>query len=823
MILAYRQRLGLTQQQLAGRSGLSARMVRDLESNRVTTPRPRSLRQLAAALELSAEEIAGLGPPVLRVGVLGPLTVTRGGQRVTVENAEARRMLARLALHTNAFLPFDEAPGKDVESARELSRQLGAEALHVKEDGCLLHIDRGSVDATRFIDLLEAGDVAEALRCWRGPIAAELSGDPLAKDLGRRRVAAAIACARADGTGAHRDLIAEVAAAEPLHEPLHAELMLALGRAGDRAAALRAYATISRRLATELDVTPGDRLAAAYRQLSDPLRAWVTPAQLPRVPEGIVARPELTAALDAATGVCVVTGPAGSGKSTAVLDWAHRVRESFPDGQLYVVLGLQKHPERAVLGALGVPGELIPADPAALYRSVLADRKVLVVLDDACSAAQVRPLVPGGAGCRTVVISREPLPELLATEAAVQVTVGPLTPGQAHELLVRRLGSQRVAAEADAVSRFLAGCGGSPLVVAAAAARAATMPSAPLCTVLTAAHTGHDPDLQTGLAAARHLDPHRPPLPAVEEVHTAEDARAWFTAEHDALLAGLGRAVADGRDGDIRRLAWLLRDHLDRGGHWLSWLAVEQAALAAAVRQHDDEGQATVLRNLGEACMRLGRDSDAAGHFRRAAQLSLALGDRTGQAHTLLASAPLSPPGEELRQTLAALALFRRAGSAVFEARALASVGSAHVRLGRHVAALAHFRRALELNDGLDDPAGRAAMWAGVGGVHRRMGEHTEAARCLTRSLESHHAAGDLLAEATVRAELGDVHHATGRRQAAATAWRAAAAALDRLGHPDAARVRSRLTAHRVRRRPASDRQLRAAVPTRDPDGPAAH
>ncbi|GAA2554799.1 hypothetical protein GCM10010435_26630 [Winogradskya consettensis] len=823
LILAYRQRLGLTQEQLAGRSGLSARMVRDLESNRVTTPRARSLRQLAAALELSAEEIAGLGPPVLRIGVLGPLVVTRGGQQVTVENEDSRRMLARLALRPNAFLPFDEAAAKDEENAQELSRKLGPGVLHVEQDGCLLHVEREGVDAARFVDLLEAGDAAQALRCWRGPIAVELGGDALAKDLGRRRVAAAIACARADDTDVHRDLIAEVAAAEPLHEPLHAELMLALGRAGDRAGALRAYGRISRRLAAELDVAPGDRLAAAHRQVSDPLRAWVTPAQLPRVPEGIVARPELSAALDAGAEVCVVTGPEGIGKSTAVLDWAHRVKTSFPDGQIYVALGHQVAPERAVLGALGVPAELIPANAAALYRSVLAGRKVLVVLDGATSAAQVRPLLPGGAGCRTVVTSREPLPELLATETAGLVTVGPLTPGEAHEVLVRRVGARRVAAEAGVVSRFLAGCGGSPLVIAAAAARAATMASAPLCTVLTTAPARHGPDLRTGLAAARHLDPHRAPLPAVEEVHTADEARAWFAAEHDTLLAGLGRAVTAGRDGDIRGLAWLLRDHLDRGGHWSSWLAVEQAALAAAVRQHDEAGQATVLRNLGEACARLGRDDEAAGCFRRATQLSLALGDGIGQAHTLLVSAPLSPPREALEQTLTALGLFRRAGSAVFEARALAGVGGANARLGRHVAALAHFHRALALNDGLDDPAGRAAMLAGIGGVHRRMGDYTEAARCLTRALEAHHAAGDLLAEATVRAELGDVHHATGRRQAAATAWRAAAAALDRLGHPDGARIRSRLTAHRVRRRPATDRQLRAAVPASDPDGPAAH
>src|SRR5690606_19974494 len=182
----------------------------------------------------------------------------------------------------------------------------------------------------------------------------------------------------------------------------------------------------------------------------------------------------------------LVTGPAGVGKTAFALRLAHAARDRYLDGQLYVDLrgfapsGTPMPPAEAVrlfLDALQVPPQRIPDGLDAqvgLYRSLLADRRMLVVLDNARDAEQVRPLVPGAPGCATVITSRNRLPGLVAALAAYPLPLTVLPPAEARHVLAARLGAARVAAEPDAVDALTASCGGLPLALAVVAARAAT-------------------------------------------------------------------------------------------------------------------------------------------------------------------------------------------------------------------------------------------------------------------------------------------------------------------------------------------------------------
>ncbi|MEV6584101.1 helix-turn-helix domain-containing protein [Streptomyces sp. NPDC051582] len=216
------------------------------------------------------------------------------------------------------------------------------------------------------------------------------------------------------------------------------------------------------------------------------------PDLLPRAPRGFHGRAaELAVLSRAAAGeapVCLVIGPAGVGKTALVLQWAHHSRDDFPDGRLYADLrgfGDTGEPAlmevlREFLPALGVPLHRIPESAngaAALFRSLAADRRLLVVLDNARDSEQVRPLLPGGRHCVTVVTSRHRLPGLIVTDTARPVAVDVLAPQDGTMLLATVLGTQRVRAEPAAARRLAELCGGLPLALRVAAARLAQRPA----------------------------------------------------------------------------------------------------------------------------------------------------------------------------------------------------------------------------------------------------------------------------------------------------------------------------------------------------------
>lgn len=233
--------------------------------------------------------------------------------------------------------------------------------------------------------------------------------------------------------------------------------------------------------------------------------------------------------------ITVISGTAGVGKTTLAVHWAHQVAEYFPDGQLHVDLrgfdpaGSPVPPGQAIrgfLGALGVPAVQIPGsqeEQASLYRSLLAGKRFLVVLDNARDEQQVRPLLPGGPGSMTVVTSRNPLAGLVASHGAQSITLDVLTDGEARDLLARRLGSERLAAEPTAVAELIGHCANLPLALAIIAARAETSSRLPLA----------------GLAA--ELRDSRRRLDTLDMADITVSVRHVFGSSYDALSGEAGR------------------------------------------------------------------------------------------------------------------------------------------------------------------------------------------------------------------------------------------------------------------------------------------
>ncbi|MFI1678086.1 BTAD domain-containing putative transcriptional regulator [Streptomyces sp. NPDC020607] len=305
--------------------------------------------------------------------------------------------------------------------------------------------------------------------------------------------------------GCHAEAVSEITAltaAHPLRERLRELLMLALYRSGRQAEALAVYADTCRLLADELGVAPRPSLVELQEgilradptlgELSDPVgepeAVQVRPAQLPATVPDFTGRAsfvdELCTVLASAEGrsmpVLALAGIAGVGKTTLAVEAAHRARASFPDGQLYVDLqgaGPRPAEPEAVLGAflraLGMPDAVIPdsvGERAALYRSILDGRRVLVLLDNARDAAQVRPLLVGAEGCGVLVTSRVRMVDL---EGAHLVDLDVMSPAEALLLFSKVVGEERVASEREAALDVVAACGFLPLGMRIAASRLA--------------------------------------------------------------------------------------------------------------------------------------------------------------------------------------------------------------------------------------------------------------------------------------------------------------------------------------------------------------
>ncbi|MET9228740.1 AfsR/SARP family transcriptional regulator [Lentzea sp. NPDC003310] len=444
--------------------------------------------------------------------VLGPLEVLRDGVPVAVPAGRCRVLLATLLLRPNRFVSVDElverlwdgapptidrAPKTLQMVVRRLRLALGeANCVRTATGGYLADVDPDRLDLTRFRRLAAEGEFAAALAHWRGEVASDVASahlhredaPPLVEErlvVHGRRVEADLARGRG---AALVDELRELTAEHPLREGFWAQLVQALHQAGRPGEALVAYERIRARLDEELGVEPGQPLRDLHARV---LGRETVPRQLPAVPAHFAGRAAELARLNrvatggAAVVITAIGGTAGIGKTALAARWAHAVADRFPDGLLHADLrGVDRPADPAevlagFLGAFGVTGGRVPVDlpeRAALYRSVVADRRVLVLLDNARDVEQVRPLLPAGRGCLVVVTSRNRFTGLVVREGAVPVTLGPLPDEDAVAVLTAHLGAERVAAEPEAVADLVAFCGGLPLALAVAASRAAGDP-----------------------------------------------------------------------------------------------------------------------------------------------------------------------------------------------------------------------------------------------------------------------------------------------------------------------------------------------------------
>ncbi|MDU0292303.1 AfsR/SARP family transcriptional regulator [Saccharothrix longispora] len=467
----------------------------------------------------------------MEFGLLGAVRAVHDGRVLPVGGARARFVLATLLLNgdrpTRADVLvealWDRPPPTAraqlhnvVSKLRAALRTAGADPVESHPGGYLLSLDGHRLDLADFRRAASRGaraaaagrhdeaatELAAALALWRGPALADVPDEQAVEvraALHEERLAVVEAKLRADlalgrPDAVLRDVTPELAE-HPFREGLWETRVRALVAAGRRADALAACRRVRRTFADELGIEPGPGLRALEQDVlrgEEPARAArhdLPPRELPLPIGRLTGRDEPLRRIgrllrdDGASPVVLLVGRGGVGKSALAVTAAHQAVPCFPDGQLHVDLGgsgpRPADPHLVVgraLRALGVDGGAVPQDPdrrLGLYRSLLADRRVLLVLDDAHSERQVRPLLPGTAGCRVLVTSRGRLGALVGVE---RVEVPVLDAHAAVELFAHVLGRERFAAEPDAARAVVAACANLPLAVVVAAGRLAVQP-----------------------------------------------------------------------------------------------------------------------------------------------------------------------------------------------------------------------------------------------------------------------------------------------------------------------------------------------------------
>ncbi|PPK68953.1 tetratricopeptide repeat protein [Actinokineospora auranticolor] len=878
LLRSHRTRVGLTQQQLAERSGVSIRALRYIERGAVGMPRADSLRRLAAALGVTPEALADgaarpakpVRPQALGLGLLGSFTVAQGGREVPVGALKQRCLLALLALHPNQPVsraeiidvlwgddPPDSCQGLIHTYASRLRKLLteaskrNAEVLRATQAGYRLAVKPDQLDSLRFEDLarqaklvraVDADTAAdlfdEALALWRGPVLADLPaglrGHPAAVALAARR--REVATAHADvalALGRYDRVVAVIrhlAHEEPLHEGLHARLMLGLAGGGEQAEALRVFADIRARLDDELGVEPGLEIQDAHlRVLRDrpapppPLPEPVAqrpPAQLPAETPGFVGRAATLAGLDdlldrvdGSPGVVIValSGTAGVGKTALALRWAHRARDRFPDGQLAVNLhgyapGMPLTTQEVLvrfLHALGVAPERVPLDPdeaAGLYRTLLTGKRVLVMLDNAAAAEQVRPLLPGSSGCLVLVTSRDRLTGLTAQDGAHQIPLDVLDPGEAIDLLGRLVGVGRMRREPDAAAEMASICGHLPLALRIAGANLAIRP---LVSIADYTRELRERGRMTGLTVAGDESGAVRAAFDLSYEKLVPAARRLFRllglvpgADVDAAAAGTLSGLPPG---DVTRLLRvldhgnLIREH-SRGRYTFHDLLREYASGRSALEDAETERTEAVvalfdhylseIETHSSVLWRVGALPEHGAEERAIAWLDAERGNLVAAA-TAASGLDLHRYAwrfaEALRQYFwnrghgadglvvgqAALAAARATRDLDAEASVHDLLGLIHTNLSDYVAAIESHRWALELSQSTGNRIVEAAALHNLGRAHSQLGQPAQASAFYEQALELNRVIGNRFGEAGALNYLGGTALSLGRPQQA--------------------------------------------------------
>ncbi|WP_280891317.1 BTAD domain-containing putative transcriptional regulator [Streptomyces sp. LBL] len=642
--------------------------------------------------------------------------------------------------------------------------------------------------------------------------------------------------------GCHAEAVSELTAltaAHPLRERLRELLMLALYRSGRQAEALAVYADTRRLLADELGVDPRPGLRELQQRIlqadpglaepsgpkAEPAAVPVRPAQLPATVPDFTGRSafvtELGEVLESAEGrvmaVSALAGIGGVGKTTLAVHVAHQARSAFPDGQLYVDLqgaGSRAAEPETVLGsflrALGTSDSAIPdslEERAALYRSVMDGRRVLVLLDNARDAAQVRPLLPGTGGCAALITSRVRLVDLAGAHL---VDLDVMSPDEALSLFTKIVGEERVASERKAALDVVAACGFLPLAIRIAASR------------LAARRTW-----TVSVLAAKLADERR----RLDELQAGDLAvKATFELGYGALEPAQARAfrllgLADGPDISLAAAAAVLdlppKDTEDLLESLVDTSLLESAApgryryhdlvrlYARACAERDErppsEPEAAMSRLLdfylataagvyalerpGERVLDHFEDTSykglafttqqaaldwlfaEAGSLLSCARQSATVGMTRRAADLLMAAVDLGESGANSYQfTQAATAVSesaRSAGDALAEARARTMLTHVHSLSGRFAESESEARRALELGIATGDPVSSSQAPNQRGIIALYENRHGDAEDHLTWALKAFRADSNRPGEAAALCNLSRVHLATGRTASA--------------------------------------------------------
>jgi tetratricopeptide (TPR) repeat protein/DNA-binding XRE family transcriptional regulator len=671
----------------------------------------------------------------------------------------------------------------------------------------------------------------------------------------------------------YRDSLYRLADALELRDTARAEFIAAAGRRLDPAAppgGPRPGGGEGRR---------GDRGRGVPRHLPAPVPAFVgRQAQLAALSQ-VLHEPGGTAVITA------IGGTAGVGKTALAVQWAHQVAAEFPDGQLFVNLRgfdpsgapvTSAEALRQLLDALQIPADRIPQTvegQLGLYRSLLAGKRMLVVLDNAHDVTQVRPLLPGSPTCRVIVTSRHQLTSLAAIEAASPLTLDVLTGAEARQLLQQRLGADRLAADPDAVAQIISSCAHLPLALSIIAARAAMWPDLTLTEIAAdlAAHPdldaftdSEDPAADVRAAFSwsyRQLDPGSARVFRLAGLHPGPGLERYAVAAltgtpvpqaarmldvlaracmiqpagpgrygmHD-LLRGYAREQAASQDGEADR-------HTALTGLFDHYLHTATAAMDAAFPTR--RRQPTIATPAGPVPVVTG---PAAPAWLAAEQPNLVAvaayaaehgwpGHAIGLAATL--SRYLDTTGrypEAITMHTHACHAARLAGDRSAEASALIALGLVDGHQGRYRQATEHLERALSVYRETGDLTGQGRALNYLGLLALRQGRYQQAVGQLEQTLALYRSAGERTGEAHALSNLGVIDLLQGRYQQAAGRQRQAlalfrtvserdgeATVLRRLGHVSLRQGRHQQAASQLQRaltkfRVVGDRQGEASV-----------
>ncbi|HEY3505329.1 MAG TPA: BTAD domain-containing putative transcriptional regulator [Actinocatenispora sp.] len=782
----------------------------------------------------------------MEFSLLGPVEARLDGRVVPLGPPKQRLLLAVLLLEPGRLIPVDrlydllwgEAQPRNARTAVQVlvSRLRAALAaadadahgvrLVTREPGYLIEVAADRVDLHRFRALVDRAGrsdstghrarlLADALALWRGPALADVT-DPRVRD----RLCAGLTeqywRALEDSydaelsLGRHAELLPGLrdrVADQPLRQRLVGQLMLALYRNGQQDDALAVYHRLRDALADELGLDPVPELRtlheAVLRADHDPVRSgWEppSPAQLPPVPAGFAGRGAELARLDRLVdtpGPVVVSGVAGVGKTALAVRWAHARSNRYPDGTLHADLrgyrtdGEPVHPGAVLdrfLRALGVPGPRVPADPQSrtdLYRSMMADRRILVVLDNAATAAQVRPLLPAAPGCTVLVTSRDRLGGLVATEGARLLSVAPLDDETAGALLADALGPGHDPAVAAELARL---CDRLPLALRIAAGRLAVDPA---CS---------PESLAADLASAEDR------LDALRLDADASVAEA-FAGSYRALSAPAARlfrllCLAPGAEVGAYAAAALAGVPVARARTLLSELTVANLVLPLAGTRY---GMHDLIRAY--ARQRLDADEPAAGRDAALRRLAVGYLRTLAAAREAIGGPQRFDPCEQIADEQGETPAFASRGAALdwldTEREPLAEMVEltaaygwpeicwrlVHLQFryqelrGRYDAWVALERAGLAAAEACGDEFGIAARHRALGTALGNVAPGDEAFAHLAEALRRHRAAGDAHGELSDETNLGLTYFHAGRYQAARdhtrTALRLARAAGD--------------------------------------------